>query len=329
MKQGWTIILSLIFLLGAVGMLRVGERRGLWEAYGAVPAVAPAAVVSVSEPAPEPSPSTVPVITVEEAWDEVAREKTPEPSPEPVTVDSGGTLELRNETGYEVELSSLPSLPQLTELQAGQPVVLIMHTHGSESYRDPEISGYRTQNPEKSVVAVGEVIRQVLERRGYAVFHDTTLCDYPEYTGAYNRSREVITQAVEQYPGIFLVLDIHRDAVEDSNGNQMRMACTLGEEDSAQLMLVVGTDAGGLTHPGWQTNLSLATVLQMRLSGQYPGLMRPLNLRTERFNQDLAPMALLVEVGASGNTLQEAKLAAETFAEALSGVLDDCGGKSS
>lgn len=329
MKQGWTVICSLIFLFGAAGMLRAGEREGLWESYEAVPAVAPIEVVSVSEPSPKPSPLAVPVITVEEAWDELAREKAPEPSPEPVTVDSGGILELRNETGYDVNLSELPALPQLTEFQGGQPVVLIMHTHGSESYTDPEISGYRTQDPKKSVIAVGEVIRGVLESRGYAVIHDMTLCDYPEYTGAYNRSRAVIEQTLKQYPGIFLVLDIHRDAVEDSEGNQMRMACTLGDEASAQLMLVVGTDAGGLTHPGWQTNLSLATVLQMRLSGAYPGLMRPLNLRTERFNQDLAPMTLLVEVGASGNTLEEAKLAAETFAEALSGVLDDCGGKSS
>ena len=329
MKQGWTVIWSLIFLFGAAVMLRAGEREGLWKNYEAVPAVAPAEAVFVSTPSTEPSPSAVPVITVEEAWDELARETEPESSWEPVTVDSGGTLELRNETGYSVELAALPALPQLTELQGAGPVVLIMHTHGSEAYTDPEISGYRSQNEAKSVIAVGDVIRRTLEGHGYAVLHDKTLCDYPEYTGAYNRSRTVIQQAVEQYPGIFLVLDIHRDAVEDGEGNQMRMACTLGDDAAAQLMLVVGTDAGGLDHPAWQRNLSLATVLQMRLSGAYPGLMRPLNLRTERFNQDLAPLTLLVEVGASGNTLEEAKLAAKTFAEALSGVLDDCGGKSS
>lgn len=329
MKQGWTILWSLMFFLGSALLLLAGEEKGLWEEMNTAPVMAVVEEPPEASSLPEPSISPVPVITVEEAWDEIARENAPESSPEPVTVDSGGTLELRNETGYAVELSDLPTLPQLEMLQAGQPVVLIMHTHGSEAYTDPEISGYRSQNEAKSVIAVGDVIRRTLEGHGYAVLHDKTLCDYPEYTGAYNRSRTVIQQAVEQYPGIFLVLDIHRDAVEDGEGNQMRMACTLGDEAAAQLMLVVGTDAGGLDHPAWQRNLSLATVLQMRLSGAYPGLMRPLNLRTERFNQDLAPLTLLVEVGASGNTLEEAKLAAKTFAEALSGVLDDCGGKSS
>lgn len=78
------------------------------------------------------------------------------------------------------------------------------------------------------------------------------------------------------------------------------MACTIDGEDAAKLMLVVGTDAGGLEHPNWRENLSLAAVLQARLQQDYQGLMRPINLRTERFNQDLAPMDLLVEVGASG-----------------------------
>ncbi len=302
--------------LGSVAVIGMGETRDPEESVSPAPSSTPA----------EP----VPVTTVAEAWDELAREKQEAmTSPQPVTVDAAGTLEVRNETGYAIELENLPALPALEVLQAGQPVVLIMHTHGSESYTDEGVSGYRTQDETKSVIAVGEEIRAVLEQRGYAVFHDKTFCDYPEYSGAYNRSRTVIQAALEQYPGIFLVLDIHRDAVEDSGGGQMRMACSVNGQDAAQLMLVVGTDAGGLSHPGWQYNLSLGAVLQMELSGSYPGLMRPLNLRTERFNQDLAPLTLLVEVGASGNTLSEAIFSAKLFAGALSGVLDACGGKSS
>lgn len=345
MKRGSTVFASILLLICAGVLFRgAGEtmteekRQALGELvlqrqFGAVVALAEQ-TVSVAEQEMAASgkeeAEMVPVTTVEEAWDEIARETEEETTaPEPVTVDGGGTLELRNETNYTIDLSSLPALPQLDTLQAGQPMVLIMHTHGSESYTDPEVSGYRTQDAAKSVIAVGETIRKVLEARGYGVIHDTTLCDYPEYTGAYNRSRTVIENNLAAYPGIMLVLDIHRDAVENSDGTQMRMACTLDGREAAQLMLVVGTDAGGLSHPSWQTNLSLGAVLQMRLGEKYPELMRPLNLRTERFNQDLAPMTLLVEVGASGNTLEEANLAAEIFAEALAGVLDDCGGKSS
>ena len=343
MKQGLTIFASVLLLISA-GLLfmRTGENvteekvqaLGLMVMQRQFGAVATLAEQEMPEETAMPSVSAtalpVPVTHVEEAWDEIARETEAETTaPEPVMVDGGGTLELRNETAYTVDLSSLPALPRLDTLQAGQPVILIMHTHGSESYTDPEVSGYRTQDAAKSVIAVGETIRRALEERGYSVIHDTTRCDYPEYTGAYNRSRTVIENNLAEYPGIMLVLDIHRDAVENSDGTQMRMACTLGEGEAAQLMLVVGTDAGGLNHPSWQTNLSLGAVLQMRLSEKYPELMRPLNLRTERFNQDLAPITLLVEVGASGHSLEEAHLAAETFAEALAGVLDDCGGKSS
>ena len=57
--------------------------------------------------------------------------------------------------------------------------------------------------------------------------------------------------------------------------------------------------------------------------------MRPINLRTERFNQDLAPMDLLVEVGASGNTLEEAVRSGEALASVLADVLDQYSGKSS
>lgn len=273
---------------------------------------------SVRAAEPASTPEKVPVRVVEEAWDEIAREKEQETTaPEPVTLEGVGELDIRNETSYQVDLSELPGLPEMDET----PVVLIMHTHGSESYRDPETTGYRTQDETKSVIAVGEAIGAVLEDAGITVIHDKTLCDYPEYTGAYNRSRTVIENNLLEHPEIDLVLDIHRDAVENTDGTQMRMACTLEGEEAAQLMLVVGTDAGGLEHPGWQTNLSLGAILQMRLTAQYPDLMRPLNLRTERFNQDLAPMTLLVEVGASGNSLSEAKLGAEAFAKALSGVL--------
>ena len=47
------------------------------------------------------------------------------------------------------------------------------------------------------------------------------------------------------------------------------------------------------------------------------GLTRPLQLRSQRFNQDLSPGALLIEVGAAGNTHPEAMTAAEQLAKAV------------
>lgn len=270
---------------------------------------------------PSPSPQQVPVTVVEEAWDEITRETTYEPDAVPVTIPSAWNyaLEIRNETDYQIDWAALPELPRTKSI-----TVLIVHTHGSEGYADSAGNNYRTQDQTRSILAVGDVIAEELQNQGISVIHDKTLCDYPEYNGAYNRSRQVVQENLAQHPEIFLVLDVHRDAVADEYGNQMRMAASIAGTDMAQLMLVVGTNAGGLDHPDWQENLSLAAVVQSLIEENYPGLTRPLNLRTERFNQDLAPLSLLVEVGASGNTLEEAAEAGKCFAQMLGQVLRSC-----
>ena len=171
-------------------------------------------------------------------------------------------------------------------------------------------------------MAVGDAMAEALEARGYRVLHDKTLCDYPEYNGAYSRSREVIRKDLEEYPSICLVLDVHRDAVSDGSGGQLRMAAELDGQAVAQIMLVVGSDDGGLEHPDWEQNLSLAAALQGILAQESPGMARPLNLRSERFNQDLGPLGLLIEVGSSGNTLEEALRAADRLSQGLADLLD-------
>ena len=115
----------------------------------------------------------------------------------------------------------------------------------------------------------------------------------------------------QQYPTIRLVLDLHRDA-SGTGQKQLRTAATVAGQTVAQLMLVMGTN-----YDTWQENFSLAAKLHAQLERQAPGITRPINLRASRFNQDLCPGALLVEVGAAGNTHGEAMLAAEELAKAI------------
>ena len=79
----------------------------------------------------------------------------------------------------------------------------------------------------------------------------------------------------------------------------------------------MGTDAAGLNHPDWEQKLSLALKLHAQLERQCPGITRPLVLRSQRFNQDMSPGALLVEVGAAGDSHDEALAAAEQLAKAI------------
>ena len=203
------------------------------------------------------------------------------------------------------------------------PKVLILHSHATESYtqtaqnRYEESSEYRTLDPDHNMLRVGQALAQALEARGIGVIHDTTLHDHPSYTDAYIRSRETARQYLAQYPSICLVLDLHRDAAEMDGGGQLTTYAQVDGKDSAQIMLVVGSNAGGREHPGWQENMSLALKLHATLEKQNPGICKPMGLRTERFNQDLCSGALLVEIGAAGDTLEDAITAAEALAAGI------------
>ena len=212
------------------------------------------------------------------------------------------------------------------DLTAAGPQVLILHSHATESYTPTaqetyEASGtYRTLDPEHNMLRVGAALEAALEAQGIGVIRDTTLHDHPDYNDAYIRSRETARRYLEEYPSISLVLDLHRDAADLDSGGQLTTQAVVNGRSSAQIMLVVGTNAGGRNHPQWEENMALALKLHAQLEKLYPGLCRPLGCRTERFNQDLSTGALLVEIGAAGDTLEEALVTVEALAEAISAL---------
>lgn len=230
----------------------------------------------------------------------------------PVFSDSDASLvKVNNACGYDAQVAARLTQALQWDLTAAAPTVLILHSHGTESYAGSD--GYRSQALDQNMVAIGDRLVQVLEAGGVRAVHDRQLHDSPSYSSAYNNSRKSVESYLAQYPSIELVLDIHRDAVEDSDGQQMDFTL----EGMAQLMLVVGTDASGLSHPHWPENMSLAVKLHAQLERLKPGICRPISFRSQRFNQDLSPGALIVEVGAAGNTQQQALAAAELLGQAV------------
>lgn len=203
------------------------------------------------------------------------------------------------------------------------PQILIVHTHGSEAYTMPpgeeyEASGEcRTTDCNYNTVRVGDELAATLEEAGLSVLHDTTLHDYPQYSGAYDRSLASINSYLEQYPTISFVLDIHRDAISDGEGNMYKVVSNVAGLNAAQMTFVIGTDGGGLEHPNWRENLKLAAAVQQNLLDHYPSLMRPITVRNSRYNQHVTTGSLLVEMGAAGNSLDEALLSARLLGQAL------------
>lgn len=208
------------------------------------------------------------------------------------------------------------------------PQVLIIHTHGTESYTMPvgeeyeATDAFRTLDLSCNMIRIGDEIAQVLEAAGIGVIHDRTLYDYPGYSGSYERSRAGIESCLAEYPTISFVLDVHRDAVQDTEGNQYKLLC--GEDSAAaQIEFVIGTDGGGLSHDRWRENLKLACAVQETLYADYPTLMRPIVVRSSRYNQQLTTGSLLVEVGTAGNSLAEAVNAARLFAAGFAETLQN------
>ena len=212
------------------------------------------------------------------------------------------------------------------DLTGDEPTVLIYHTHAMESYTPQTGEDYteevpfRTADLDYNMVSIGTRLAELLENAGISVFHDTTLHDAASYNGSYASSRETVEKYLAQYPSIRLVLDIHRDAAEDGSGHQVAATAETAQGDTARLMLVLGSEAGGLYNPNWQENYALAVKLQAVLEQESPGLCRELHLTDQRYNQDLSPGALLIEVGAAGNSHDEALRAMTPLAEAIAAL---------
>lgn len=262
---------------------------------------------------------TVPAET-EDANEPTETEAIEEAAAVPVFGESQEAL-VQVSASWEVDTLSLLKEPLDWELKGETPTVLILHSHGTESYEKEagytESSSYRTLDTGYNMVSIGDRVAELLEAGGITVIHDRTLHDYPSYNDAYSNARQAIQTCLAENPGICLVLDLHRDAAEDESGNQKVTSATVDGGSVANLMLVMGSDKGSLSYPNWEKNLSLAVKLQAQLEQTHPGLCRPVKLVTSRYNQDLSTGALLVEVGTAGNTHAEALAAAEYLAEGI------------
>lgn len=330
MKLKRTSVFLLMFLFLILGLLSgaipvLAEDKAPSDDIPSAAELLAADTGSASSPTPQPSAEPRPTGTPPPT-------KTPAPAgtPRPTAAPSSVTVipttitsdsMLDNDTYYNIDPESLLKEASTFTLPADGYQILIIHTHGTEAYT-PEgtdvyepSDDYRTTDTNYSVIRVGRALAEALRAYGLNVLHDEGLYDYPSYTSSYVRSGQAIEEYLEAYPGISLVIDLHRDALGD--GDTIYKTVTQAEgTQAAQLMFVMGSDIN-LEHPYWQDNLSLALTLQNAVSSRHPELMRPTTLCAYRYNQQLTAGSLLMEVGTSGNSLQEAITAVQLFADAV------------
>lgn len=229
-----------------------------------------------------------------------------------------GTVKIENYTKRELDLEELSK--SLSVDVSKNSKVLIYHTHTSESYSDVGIYSdyYRTTDKTNNVVSVGNKLVQELEKYGMHAVQDTTVHDYLSFGKAYEASLKTIKKRMNE-DKYDILIDIHRDAL--AANETFRPTAEINGETVAKLMFVIGTDTAGLTHDKWMENLKFAIAFQERANQMYPGLFRDIHLSTSRYNQHMSNKALIVEVGATGNTVEEAQASMKYFASVLNSMI--------
>ncbi len=189
--------------------------------------------------------------------------------------------------------------------------------HQVHGYEYEATGNYRTTDLNYSVARVGTELTNYLKEKGFNVTHNTTYHDYPAYSGSYARSLNTLEGLLEG-KNTQLVFDLHRDAVGSSN--EYAPTIKINDNYVAQIMFVIGTNGGGLEHPNWVQNLKIAVKIQEKANEMYPGLFRPIIIRNSRYNQHLTNGSSIIEVGATGNTMEQCILSMQCLSNVLAEV---------
>lgn len=241
---------------------------------------------------------------------------TQNPIKESYNIELNG-VKIKNETSFEINETILEK-----QLEINKENIIIFHTHTCESYTPSEqypyqqTGNFRTTDLNYTVSRVGDELANYLLGYGFNAIHDKTYHDYPAYSGSYDRSLKTVENILQTNPSD-IIIDLHRDAIGSKSNYDPSVK--IGEDVAAQLMFVVGTNGGGLYHPNWQENLKFAIDVQQKANEMYPGLFKPMIVRNSRYNQHLGKAATIIEVGSTGNTLEQCI----TSMKYLSKVLDE------
>lgn len=245
---------------------------------------------------------------------------------EPVTTLEN-LVNYSNTTGVELDIDDMLENPVEHTLSGEGVKVLIVHTHGCESYTASEQYQFTTADNDRTldtnynVMRIGEELCNILNENGIETMQIREFFDYPSYNDSYDRSLVAIEEALADNPSIEMVIDIHRDAIIDGSGERIPVTTEINGESAAQLMFVMGSDQGGLYHPNWENNVNFAVNFHNIMNNSYDNIMRTMLIKATRYNQHTTALSCLLEVGTSGNTLDEALYSITLFGNELAEYL--------
>lgn len=228
----------------------------------------------------------------------------------------------------EIEIVSTP-VPAAVKIEHSmdEPLVFVYHTHGTESYKPESVGNYHSLNRKYTVRKIGEIFTDSLRKSGQKVIHDDTLHDYPSFQGSYKRSLDTLNKNLKTNQSLKVIFDIHRDGINDVDeldavdyeALRKKSTVTINGETIARFQIVLG---GG--NENLEELKQFAYYLKAVSDELYPGLAKPILLKTFKFNQYKSDYYALLEVGNNTNTIEEAEKTAKYLSEIINQALRKC-----
>lgn len=221
----------------------------------------------------------------------------------------------------DATMAGLPGENSRIWAELGQkPEVGIYQTHSTESFWSLLPSGSPTANSTQwshTIVQVGWWLAADLHQHGIGVVQSRVNNMSEGLLASYNKSYYTAKQLLKWYPTVRVLIDLHRGQAAGSV-----TTTTVKGIKTAAILIVVGTNKV-LPNPYWNQNLTFATRLAKALEQVAPGILRGngIDMVPYRYNQQLMPQDVLIEIGGPDNTLNEEQKAAADLARALTVVL--------
>lgn len=195
------------------------------------------------------------------------------------------------------------------------PKVLVFHSHATENYQ-PKDSHEQSGEP-GDVVEVGRVFVQALLENGVVAVHDQTVHDRPRYSDSFLNSSQMVERAISENPELQIVLDIHRDGLQDKPEGYT--TANVNGDNVAQILFVIGDQNNDLV----EENLAFAERISDALEAKYPNVSRGVRVFKSDYSTELHPNSVMVIIGDwKGNTIEEANNAAMMLAEVVASLVE-------
>lgn len=191
-----------------------------------------------------------------------------------------------------------------------KPVVIICHTHATESYQPVTEGNFHSLDEYGTVREVGAVLAKELEAKGIQVIHNKTIHDSPSYNQSYTRSLETVKNIMGSNESTKIIVDLHRDAAAYTGNNPKTV--TINNDTIASYAMVIGTG-----NPNVEALRNFANHINKTAEDMYPGFTGKLIEKQYKFNQHLSDYYILLEVGNNENTIEQAKGTGKYFADVL------------